>query len=132
LRFAKGENLISYFNKEAIMSVKIIIERKFNDAPNVEAIRTINNLRINAMRQKGYISGETLVDPQDNRKIVVLSSWSSLEGWEAWLNSPERQQLEAKLVSHLEEPETIRNFLLGSDSLLGAFERIVHDFDVAV
>ena len=114
------------------MSVKIIIERKFKDAPNVEDIRTVNDLRIKAMRQKGYISGETLVDPEDNRRVVVLSSWTSLEGWATWLNSPERQQLEAKLAPHLEEPTTIRNFLLGSDSLLGAFERIVHDFDVAV
>ncbi len=43
---------MSYFNKEAIMSVKIIIERKFKDAPNVEDIRTINDLRIKVMRQK--------------------------------------------------------------------------------
>ncbi len=114
------------------MSVKIIIERRFKGLPDVEDIRTINEIRINAMRQKGYITGETLVDTVDNLRVVVLSSWSSLEGWEAWLNSPERQQLEATLASHLEESATIRTFLLGSDSLLGAFERIVHDVDAAV
>ena len=105
------------------MSVKNFIDRKFTDAPNLDAIRNINDLRIKAMRQKGYISGETLVDPEDNRRVVGLSSWSSLAGWEARLNSPERQQMEANLAPHLEEPAAIRNFLLGSDSLLGSFEK---------
>ena len=114
------------------MSIKIIIERKFKESPNVDDVRIINDLRINAMQQNGYIGGETLVDSVDNRTVVVLSSWTGFEAWGTWVNSWKRQQLEAKLRLRLREPEKIRSLLLGSSSLIESFERIVHDFDVAV
>jgi heme-degrading monooxygenase HmoA len=114
------------------MTVKIIIKRKFKEAPNLSDVRTINELRINAMRQKGYISGETLVDSVDNRTVAVLSSWTDLEAWETWADSRKRQQLEAKLSLSLREPEKIRSYLLGSSYLIETFEKIAHDVDVAV
>ncbi len=114
------------------MSVKIAIKRKFKEIPNADDIRNINDLRINAMQQKGYIGGETLVDSVDNRTVVVLSTWIDMEAWKTWLDSRERQHLEATLSQSLREPEKIRTYLLGSSSLSDVFERIVHNFDVAV
>ena len=43
------------------MSVKIMIERKFKEAPVPENLQAIDELRINAMQQEGYVSGETFV-----------------------------------------------------------------------
>ena len=79
------------------MSAKIIIERKFKETPTPENFRVINDLRRKAMRQKGYISGETLAD-FDNNHVVVLSTWSSLDPWKWWVNSEERKVLEKELL----------------------------------
>jgi heme-degrading monooxygenase HmoA len=67
------------------MSAKIIIERKFKEAPTPENFRLINDLRRKGMRQKGYISGETLVNFDQNH-VVVLSTWASLDEFDDFSN----------------------------------------------
>ena len=109
------------------MTVKILLERKFKEDPSLEEINTINELRIGAMQRKGYISGETLVDINDHRRIVVISVWANKAGWEAWLNSDERRKLEANLEKNLKQAPIIRSFMLGTDYLGGVFEEVVHD-----
>ncbi len=109
------------------MTVKILLERKFKKEAGLEEIKTINELRIGAMQQKGYISGETLVDLNDHQRIVVISAWANKAGWEAWLNSDERRKLEANLDKNLKQPAIIRSFMLGADYLGGVFEEVVHD-----
>jgi heme-degrading monooxygenase HmoA len=109
------------------MTVKIFIERKFKEDPSLEEIKTINELRIGAMQRKGYISGETLVDLNDYRRIAVISAWTNKAGWEAWVNSDERQKLEANLEKNLKQPPIIRSFMLGADYLGGVFEEVLHD-----
>ena len=79
------------------------------------------------MQQKGYISGETLVDINDHRRIVVISVWANKAGWESWVNSDERRKLEAKLDKNLKQLPIIRSFMLGADYLGGIFEEVVHD-----
>jgi len=109
------------------MAVKILIERKFMEDPSLEEIKTINDLRIGAMQRKEYISGETLVDLNDHRRIVVISVWANKAGWEAWENSDERRKLEAKLDKSLKQSPIIRSFMLGANYLGGVFEEVVHD-----
>jgi heme-degrading monooxygenase HmoA len=112
------------------MTIKILVERKFKEDPGFEDIKTINDLRMGAMHRKGYVSGETLVDINDNRKIVVISIWANIAGWEAWVNSDERRNLEAKLSQHLVQPPIIRSFMLGADYLGGVFEEVVHESEI--
>ena len=111
------------------MSVKIIIERKFKEAPSQENYKSINKLRVSAMHQRGYISGETLVNLDDNREFVVISFWSNIDDWKNWLNSEERGDLENELVPHLEEPAKIRAFRIGADAIMEGFEQFIHDAD---
>jgi heme-degrading monooxygenase HmoA len=99
------------------MTVKIMIERNFKEIPSEEDIRIINELRIKATEQEGYVSGETLIDTQDNRKLVVLSAWCCLDDWRAWADSEDRRKLEDELIPRMEEPSQIRSFLLGTDWL---------------
>ena len=113
------------------MTVKIIIDRQFKEAPRADDIRVLNDLRIRAMGQNGYISGETLVDVEDNKKLVVMSVWSDIEDWETWRDSGERNRLETELSSFLEEPAKIRAFMLGADSLRKILEQVVHDSELA-
>lgn len=79
------------------------------------------------MQQKGYISGETLVDINDHRRIVVISVWANKAEWESWVNSDERRKLEANLGKNLKQSPIIRSFMLGTDYLGGVFEEVVHD-----
>ena len=109
------------------MTVKILLERKFKEDPSLEEIKTINELRIGAMQRKGYISGETLVDINDHRRIVVISVWANKAEWEAWVKSDERRKLEANLEKNLIQAPIIRSFMLGADYLGGVFEEVVHD-----
>ena len=113
------------------MTIKILIERKFKEDPSLEEIKTINELRIGAMQRKGYISGETLIDLNDHRRIVVISVWANHAGWESWINSDERQKLEAKLNTNLKQSPIIRSFMLGADHLGEVFEEVVHDAETA-
>ena len=113
------------------MTVKIIIDRQFKEAPSADEIRIFNDLRIRAMGQNGYISGETLVDVEDNKKIVVLSVWTSIGDWETWRDSRERENLEAELSPHLEVPAKIRVFRLGADCLREILTEIVHKSELA-
>jgi heme-degrading monooxygenase HmoA len=122
---------LGFDRKEDIMSVKIMIERKFREDFTPEDLIDLDELRTMAMGQKGYISGETLVNLENNREVVVLSVWSSLDDWEAWATSPERGRLESELAPHLEEPTRIRPFTLGADAIMEDFEKFVHGPEVA-
>ena len=101
------------------MSVKILLERRFKEDLCLEEIKTINELRIGAMHQKGYVSGETLVDLNDHRRIVVISVWANKARWESWLNSDERRKLDANLDKNMKQPPIIRSFMLSVDYLIG-------------
>ncbi len=96
------------------MSVKIFIERKFEKAPLPENFKVINELRRVALQQQGYVTGETLVNFEDNH-IVVLSTWVSLDDWRVWSNSRERTELENELIPYMKGPVKIRQFIAGAD-----------------
>lgn len=112
-----------------IMSVKIIIERKFKVAPDENILKNINELRMLAMREKGYISGETLVNTVDNREVVVVSVWATLDDWTDWSHNKRRHEVEKSLADDLSEPAQVRCFTLGPDYLKKAFAQFVHDSD---
>ena len=97
------------------MSLKILIERKFKEAPTPEIIRILNELRIKALQESGYIGGETVVNIDNKHEIIVISSWSGIVYWNKWLNSEERIELGKELSSYLEEPEKIRIFISSAD-----------------
>jgi heme-degrading monooxygenase HmoA len=116
--------------KEGAMTVKILLERKFKEEPNLEEIKIINELRIGAMQQAGYVGGETLVDFDDHRRIVVISVWTNKAAWEKWEKSDQRRIIEANLNENLRQRPIIRSFMLGADYLGDVFEEVVHDSEV--
>ena len=97
------------------MSLKILIDRKFKEAPTPEIIRILNELRIKALQENGYIGGETVVNIDNKHETIVISSWSSIVDWNKWLNSEERIKLGKELSSYLEEPEKIRILMSSAD-----------------
>ena len=81
------------------MAVKILIKRSIRQeiAPVIRPL--IVELRAHAMRQPGYISGETLKCIDRPGEYLVISTWQSLDEWNNWLNCQERKILEDKIDS---------------------------------
>ena len=113
------------------MTVKILLERKFKEDPSLEDIRVINALRIAAMQRTGYVSGETLVDIDDHKRILVISVWTDKSKWDAWLRSGERQRIESDLNKSLKQPPMVRSFMLGADYLGEVFDEVVHESEIS-
>jgi len=72
------------------MTVKIFIKRKVSPTHVLDLTVLLKKLRSLTLSQSGYIYGETLkrVDQQD--ESMVISTWRSLEDWNAWVNNDER------------------------------------------
>jgi len=96
------------------MLVKVLITRRIKQGSEVDVLVTLSSLRARAMDQPGYISGETLVGHEDPRKLIVISTWDSLEHWLQWKDDPSRTQVEALLDPHLLEPTSYEVFLPGA------------------
>jgi heme-degrading monooxygenase HmoA len=79
------------------MTVKIFISRKVAPDNVLELTTLLKKLRSLTLNQSGYIYGETLkrVDKQD--ECLVISTWRSLEDWNAWLNNEERRQIQGEI-----------------------------------
>ena len=79
------------------MAVKILITRSIGQevAPAIRPL--IIELRAHAMKQAGYISGETLKCIDRPGEYLVISTWESVDDWNKWLNSQERKILEDKI-----------------------------------
>ncbi len=90
--------------------VKVLLERSIKGRHVKEIIRLLRIMRVLAMQQPGYISGETLHALDDPNHYLVISSWDSEEHWQAWLTNPERQKLQAEIDSYMEAPTQVRVF----------------------
>jgi heme oxygenase (mycobilin-producing) len=88
--------------------IKVLMERTIKGQQVKEIVRLLRMLRVKAMQQPGFITGETLHAIDDPNHYLVIGSWEKLEDWEAWFNNPERKELQADVDKFLEEPTKIR------------------------
>ena len=101
------------------MTVKILIKRKFKNANSKNVSDVITEARRNAMRQKGYISSESLCGCDDPNLILVLSMWQKKEDWENYKNSTVRKETEEKYAELFERPTEYESYNLGLPWALG-------------
>ena len=71
--------------------VKVLLERTIRGKHVGEVVRLMRQMRVLAMQQPGYISGETLHAVDDPNHYLVISAWESLEYWQDWVNHPEKK-----------------------------------------
>jgi len=86
------------------MAIRVIMERIAKEGRHQEVMGLLRQLRAKAVFQPGYISGETLRDPQDPCVNIVISTWRSLQDWKAWENNPQRMEMVSKLEELLIAP----------------------------
>lgn len=96
------------------MIAKILIKRRFKPGNTPQIVALLNDVRGLAMSQPGYQSGETLVKNGFPNDMVVISTWGSLEAWQAWKDSDDRKKFEAMLEVYQEGPTEYEEYLLGS------------------
>ena len=97
------------------MSFKVIIERKFKETVSPEIFEVIDGIRAKALRHRGYIGGETIINADDDKEALVISSWSNVDDWKSWYTTEVWKDLEKALAPHLVEPVRVRVFMPGAD-----------------
>ncbi|MCX5889855.1 MAG: antibiotic biosynthesis monooxygenase [Deltaproteobacteria bacterium] len=90
--------------------VKVLLERTIRGKNVGDAVRLMRQMRVLAMQQPGYISGETLHAVDDPNHYLVISAWESLEYWQAWFNNPDRKKLQQEVDAYLGSPTIMRVF----------------------
>jgi antibiotic biosynthesis monooxygenase (ABM) superfamily enzyme len=96
------------------MVVKVLIRRRIKKGKSREVFALLNKFRSDAMNQKGYISGETLINHDKPQEILVIAMWQGIENWHKWKENPERVANEAKMAQWLEEPTYYDTYVLGT------------------
>lgn len=95
------------------MAIKVIIKRKVAKGKQKDLLPLLMELRLKAMNQKGYISGETLKGISDPDEFMVISTWRSLEDWNIWDSNPARKEIQTKIDAILEEKTIAKAYLYG-------------------
>jgi heme-degrading monooxygenase HmoA len=95
------------------MAIKVIITRKVARGREMDLHPLLMELRTKAMEQKGYISGETLKGISDPDEFMVISTWNSLENWDAWNDNPDRIEIQEKIDAILEQKTVAKAYYYG-------------------
>lgn len=107
----KAEGTKDNSEKKGGTMVRVVIEHKVKDVALVEKfIDVIREVRNEAMKQKGFITGETLVNIDDPRNVLVLSTWESADDWNGWDTCDIRLKLKPQINELLSEPYSVRKF----------------------
>ena len=77
--------------------VKAFIKRVVPRDKEKEIIQLFREMRELAMKQPGYISGETMKNVNQPEEYLVISTWTSSADWQQWLDSPERQKIQTEI-----------------------------------
>jgi heme-degrading monooxygenase HmoA len=88
--------------------VKVLLERTIRGRHVGEVVQLMRQMRVLALQQPGYVSGETLHAVDDPNHYLVISAWESLERWQDWFNNPDRQKLQQELDAYLGSPALMR------------------------
>jgi heme-degrading monooxygenase HmoA len=88
--------------------VRVVIEHKIKGPEYLDkAIEVIREIRNEAMKEHGFITGETLTKVDDRTNMLVISNWETREAWDAWDKSERRVKLNPKINELLSEPYTV-------------------------
>ena len=90
--------------------IKVVLERTIRGKHVKEAVLLMRQMRVLAMQQSGYISGETLHAVDDPNHYLVIRAWESLEHWQDWFKNSQRQKIQQEVDKLLGTPTIIRAF----------------------
>jgi heme-degrading monooxygenase HmoA len=84
------------------MAIGILIKRVTKHGDNAKVLLPhIIEIRALAVRQPGYISGETFFNLDRPEECLVIGRWTTIEHWQQWMRDSRRIELEEKIEKHL-------------------------------
>ena len=89
------------------MAVRVIIQRWVRYGREAELRRALEQMRVKALNEPGYVSGETLRSPSDPSLWVVISTWETMADWQRWAQGPERMEFESRIAHLVAAPTQI-------------------------
>lgn len=92
------------------MAVKVVIERRVTPGFEQTVWDMIRDLRREAVRQRGYLYGETWRSVTDPQLFVVVSAWAAQEHWQRWVQDEFRMKMDERIGRMLTEPSIVRIF----------------------
>ena len=95
--------------------VRVIVEHFLKSGEDAEKlVAVIYQLRAEAMKRPGYITGEAIINSEDPANVLVISTWNKEEQWRAWDKSELRISITKQMLPLLREPYkiSIYNFAL--------------------
>ena len=82
--------------------IKVLLTRRVKRHNYPRVIGLLTDLRAAAMRQPGYVTGETIVKGEDLMEVLAIGTWVGEEYWKAWSTSQARIEIEAMIDPLLE------------------------------
>jgi heme-degrading monooxygenase HmoA len=84
------------------MAIGVLIKRVTKHGVDAKVLLpNIIELRARAVRQPGYISGETFFSLDCPEECLVIGRWISLEHWQQWQRDERRIELDGVIEKHL-------------------------------
>ena len=84
------------------MAIGVLIKRITKQGIDAKVILPhIIELRALAVRQPGYISGETFLNLDRPEECLVIGRWTSLEHWQRWTRDQRRIELNGNMEQNL-------------------------------
>ncbi len=88
------------------MAIRVLMKRVPKSGVWRDLNTVLRDLRILALSQPGYISGETLLSASEQSTTLVISTWASVKDWKDYEDLPQRRALLARLEPLLAQPVT--------------------------
>ena len=90
------------------MAAKLTVERRVVPGYQDEVGELLRQLRSGAVRQAGFISGETVVDAFNPTVFMTISTWASISVWQEWEKNPDRLAIVQQINEHLQSTPVVR------------------------
>ena len=96
------------------MATGILIKRVIRQGGDAKVLLPhIIELRALAVRQPGYISGETFLNLDRPEECLVIGRWTSLEHWQQWKGDERRIELNENIEKNLETKTEYNIYVIG-------------------
>ncbi|MFC1913723.1 antibiotic biosynthesis monooxygenase family protein [Chloroflexota bacterium] len=88
----------------------VIVEVELRTKDVIKILHGLRELRIEVMKQPGYVSSNTLVGVEEPSLISVLTIWQSAKDWKTWEKSQTQIKIFKNIIPLLLEKSKIKIF----------------------
>jgi len=80
------------------MAIQVFIKRICEDPSRErELFSLVRKIRSLVPQQSGYLSSKYVKKTDHPKVFVAISTWDSIEDWQNWFRSEERQEIQSKI-----------------------------------